>query len=297
MGSRRSRPSEAFRLRWLSSVLPPSCGYGGRQITLSQLGSLLAGPTFLCDLLVLLDPELDPDNRQGLRYHRQLNGLHKVSRKLAAHNLEQALSALKQRTGRTAGVPTAEQLLAGATEPPAAASSLLAHLADGYLWLPLRAAGPKLLRWAQAVGRGACCGAALSPAAVTPPFVKLAAELSDGVLLALIAQTFCRWPPLGTHCPAELAGAAVGEDGGGGLQLPLYRYPVGRLQRLGNLRVVWACLQANGVPVWVTAEEWLVRRRRRRRRRRQRTARLLRTHSRPEELAAAACCLRGCGPL
>ena len=230
--------SQDFRLRWLSSVLPASSGFGGAKLSLSQLASLLAGPTFLCELLVLLDSELHPNRSQGLRYHKQLSGLSRVSQKLAAHNLEQALCALKQRTGRTAGVPTAEQLLLPA-EPTAAA--LLAHLTDGYLWLPLRAAGPKLLRWVQAIGRAGSCGAALSPAAMTPPFSRLAAELADGVLLGLLCLQFCRWPPL--------ANAQR--------QLPLYRFPADIGQRIGNLRAVWACLQANGVPVWATAEEWV----------------------------------------
>ena len=213
------------RLRWFNTVsISPKLAQS------ADLPELWRDGTQLCQLMERLQPELT------LRYHKRV-----VSQKVAIANIELALNVLRQKSGSTRFIPSAEDAYFGGER---VAIKVLEQIWLAFVARPLRSkqATTVLFRWAADVTRPH--GRHLTRAATRSPFECLAAELSDGVVFGLLAYTFCSQPPFG--------------EGKGSVKLPLYSQPGASDKRLSNLHEVWAALQANGVELWLTPEEWLL---------------------------------------
>jgi hypothetical protein len=228
------------RVRWLAETAAAAgIGRAAQHARSGELSELFRDGTFLCRLIAHLQP------RRVLRYHRRRAAWQRIaSPKIAQHNIEEALNVLRQKSGKTAQIPSAEAVLHDCGDR--VASVLLRHLWTTFA--AVREPAP-LFRWIASMTRP--LGVALSSTATRPPHETLVEELSDGVVLGVLCHRLCSNPPFGKSegdLPLYARPSSAAAAGGGAAE--------GRV--LSNLHAVWTALHSNGVELWLTPEEWLL---------------------------------------
>jgi hypothetical protein len=214
-------------VRWLASR--GAAPLGG--VEAGSLPARLRDGVLLADLLKGLDPHL---NLTG--FNRRV-----LSRGPAIANLELVLGAVWRKSALGKCMPSAEELYDGKR---ARAFSLLRVIIEVYVLRTMRRRNRDLLRWIQSL---------LSPYSVAVPERVVDADLdaaagvaalwkflSDGVALFCIAHS-C-WPASLRPSPQATM---------------LYYVPQGPEETEANMQVSLACLKELGVPVIISAPEFV----------------------------------------